>query len=324
MIHSQVIIVGGGPAGASCAWKLRQQGAECLILDKVEFPRLKLCAGWIPPAVFADLQIRPAEYPHTLQRLQQLQVHLGPSDFSISSGQYAIRRIEFDAWLLERSGAPVHRHAVKQIRKNGESYILDDRYSCDYLVGAGGSFCPVYRHVFKTEHPRVKKRQVVTLEQEFPYPVQSGDCHLWFFQNRLPGYAWYVPKGKDYVNVGIGGFADILKKRNTSIRQHWQWLIQELERCSLVEDYQYNPGGYTYFTRARRDRVQQERVFLIGDAAGLSTRELAEGIGPAVRSGILAAEAILSGQSLSFKSIAKYSLVNFRTLRNFLFPRTTE
>ncbi len=40
-----VLIVGGGPAGSSAAWKLKQAGADVLVLDKERFPRLKLCAG---------------------------------------------------------------------------------------------------------------------------------------------------------------------------------------------------------------------------------------------------------------------------------------
>jgi flavin-dependent dehydrogenase len=312
MIHSHVIIVGGGPAGAICAWKLWQQGVECLILDKQTFPRPKLCAGWVTPDVLRDLQITPADYPHTLTHFPRLRVYLGPKEFTIKARQYAIRRIEFDDWLLQRSGVNVHTREVKQIRRDGARYVLDGRYSCDYLVGAGGTSCPVYRELFKPQHSRAKKRQVVTLEQEFPYAVQDADCHLWFFQHRLPGYAGYVPKGDNYVNVGIGGFVEKLKARQSTITRHWQWFVQELEKRSLVKNYQFNPGGYTYYVRGRRDVAQQDCALLIGDAAGLATKELAEGIGPAIRSGILAAEAIISGKPLSFRPVEKYSLFTYR------------
>ena len=46
-----VLIVGGGPAGSSCARQLRRAGLDVLILDKSEFPRDKVCAGWITPQV---------------------------------------------------------------------------------------------------------------------------------------------------------------------------------------------------------------------------------------------------------------------------------
>jgi flavin-dependent dehydrogenase len=52
---ADVIIVGGGPAGSSCAWSLKRQGVDCLVLDKEPFPRGKPCAGWITPEVVEDL-----------------------------------------------------------------------------------------------------------------------------------------------------------------------------------------------------------------------------------------------------------------------------
>ncbi|HEX2200963.1 MAG TPA: NAD(P)-binding protein, partial [Gammaproteobacteria bacterium] len=51
MLEAETIIVGGGPAGSSCAWILRQYALECIILDKEMFPRMKLFGGWITPAV---------------------------------------------------------------------------------------------------------------------------------------------------------------------------------------------------------------------------------------------------------------------------------
>jgi flavin-dependent dehydrogenase len=136
----------------------------------------------------------------------------------------------------------------------------------------------------------------------------------------LPGYAWYVPKGDGGVNVGIGGFVEKLKARQTTITQHWQWFVKELEERLLVKNYQFKPGGYTYYVRGGRDIVQRDRALLIGDAAGLATKDLAEGIGPAIKSGILSAEAIVSGKPLSVKSIQQYSLLNVRTLAKFLAP----
>ena len=42
MKKHRVIIVGGGPAGAACAWKLVQAGVDCLLLDKKTFPELEV------------------------------------------------------------------------------------------------------------------------------------------------------------------------------------------------------------------------------------------------------------------------------------------
>ena len=55
--YYETIIVGGGPAGSSCAWKLKKQGKQVLVLDKESFPRLKLCAGWITSKVMENLEL---------------------------------------------------------------------------------------------------------------------------------------------------------------------------------------------------------------------------------------------------------------------------
>ena len=61
MKTTEVLIVGGGPAGSSCAKRLREHGVDCLLLDRHDFPRTKLCAGWITPEVISDLKLEVSE-----------------------------------------------------------------------------------------------------------------------------------------------------------------------------------------------------------------------------------------------------------------------
>ena len=314
MIYSRVIIIGGGPAGSTCAWKLRQNDIECIILDKQKYPRNKLCAGWITPGVLRDLQMDPENYPHSLTKFLKFHVHIYSKELEISVRQYAIRRYEFDYWLLKRCGAEVCTHEVKSIIKDGDSYIIDDRFRCRYLVGAGGTFCPVYRTFFKQINPRAMDNMVTTLEEEFPCDFRDSDCHLWFFQNKLSGYSWYVPKVGGFVNVGIGGFSENLKSKKNSISDHWKLFIEELEKHSLVDNRQFNAKGSVYFIRDGIKNVQTDRAYIIGDAAGMATKDMGEGIGPAVKSGILAAEAIYSNKPLCFDSIGKYSFSRIKTV----------
>ena len=62
MDSCDVLIVGGGPAGSTLAWKLRNRGLDVMILDKSAFPRDKVCAGWITPATTDLLHIDTDEY----------------------------------------------------------------------------------------------------------------------------------------------------------------------------------------------------------------------------------------------------------------------
>ena len=319
MIDSKVIIIGGGPAGSSCAWKLRQNGIDCLVLDKQKFPRKKPCAGWITPQVITDLKIDVSDYRLSLTKINQFNVHILGKNLTIKvNNQYAIHRYEFDDWLLKRSGVEVHVHSVQNIKKYDDYYIIDDRYRCTYLIGAGGTNCPVYRTFLKNLHPRAKDLLVVTYEDEFLYEPQDCNCHLWFLQNKLPGYSWFLPKSNGYVNIGIGGFFEKLKARSTNIKNHWNFFIETLNRCSLVNKYRPNAKGYAYYVRGNLDVVSMDRIFLVGDAAGLATKDVGEGIGPAVQSGIICADAIITGKEFSLSSVKKYSFPRYMILGKLL------
>ena len=150
----EVLIVGGGPAGAAAAWQLHRGGREVLVLDRERFPRLKLCAGWITPEVVEDLGIDVNAYPHSLLTYPRLRMHFGRWQVPVPCVQHSIRRFEFDAWLLARSGAEVIEHNVRHIEPDGDQYVIDEAYRCRYLIGAGGTRCPVYRTLFREANPR--------------------------------------------------------------------------------------------------------------------------------------------------------------------------
>lgn len=308
MNHHQVIIVGGGPAGAACAGELVKAGLDCVILDKARFPRQKVCAGWITPAVLNDLGLPPSHYPYGLSEFPSLRIKLGSIPFSLRGPQYAIRRIEFDDWLLKRSGAEVIQHEVKQILTEADRYLIDGRYSADYLVGAGGTLCPVYQHFFKEDSPR-DGSQIAALEEEYEADWQDPVCRLWFFQGGLPGYAWYVPKTGGYVNIGLGGNAAALNERGKSLREHWEQFAAYLVAARLVEHRSFNPRGYTYYLRGAASTFNKNHLYLVGDSAGLSTLDMGEGIGPAIRSGLLAARSILDGTPYDLEGISRFSLL---------------
>jgi flavin-dependent dehydrogenase len=314
MIDSKVIIIGGGPAGSTCAWKLNQSDISTIVLDKSVFPRPKTCAGWLPPVVLKDLCVEMDTYPHGISTFRRLNYHFWGYKIPVRTRQHSIRRYEFDNWLLRRSGARVVHHKARHIHTKGGRYVIDDSFRCEYLVGAGGTNCIVYRTLFQSANPRIAADKLVALEEEFPYKVNDKECHLWFFDDKLPGYAWYVPKANGYVNVGVGGKYLKLKQRGQRIFDHWDRLVQKLEALGLVQGRQYNPRGCAYYLRRRQDVVHMDKTMIVGDAAGLATTDMGEGIGPAVKSGILAADAITKGHRYSTRGIERFSL------RNILMP----
>jgi flavin-dependent dehydrogenase len=307
--HTDVLIVGGGPAGAACAWRLRQRGMDCLILDRQRFPRAKPCAGWITPQVMRDLDLVPGDYSGGFTTFPALVVSVRGFRFRLPGRQHAIRRWEFDPWLLRRAGVPVHLHKVDTVTRVRGAYVVDGTFAGNYLVGAGGTHCPVYRTLFRESSPRDRGSLIVTMEEEFSYPHTDPSCRLWFLEHGLPGYAWYVPKAGGIVNVGIGGKADSLRARGDRLKRHWGLLLDKLDRMGLVRGHTFRPSGYAYHTRQDRPEVRRDNALIVGDAVGLATLDMGEGIGPAIRSGLLAAEAILNDSDYDLRTIPRVSLL---------------
>ena len=309
MQRTEVLIVGGGPAGAACAWRLRQQGVDCLILERRRFPRTKPCAGWITPQVVRDLDLDPAEYPGGFTTFAGLTISIRGFRFRLPTRQYAIVRREFDLWLLRRAGVPVEVHRVSTIVRVGGDYVVDGAFAGHYLVGAGGTHCPVYRTLFREASPRDGGSLVATLEEEFRYAHSDPRCQLWFLEHGLRGYGWYVPKTGGIVNVGIGGKVEPLRAEGDRLKRHWGLLVGKLERLGLVRGYVFRPRGYVYYTRQDRPEVRRGNALIAGDAVGLATLDMGEGIGPAIRSGMLAAEAILHDSDYDTGAIPRVSLL---------------
>jgi menaquinone-9 beta-reductase len=309
MIRTDVIIIGGGPSGSACAWRLHQQKIDCLVIDQKQFPRFKPCAGWVTADVLKDMDFKIPEYPHGFSVIQNFQATIWGIRLRMPGATYAIQRIEFDDWLLKRADVPIYQHTVKNITETSDGYEIDGEFSAKYLVGAGGTHCPVYKTLFKAEDPRPKEDLIVAQEDEFQYDFTDGIGRLWFLENKLPGYSWYVPKANGYLNVGVGGSAEKLKANGDSLKNHWNLLVEKLDRLGLVKkSYDYKPTGHSYYLRQRAANVRNGNAFLVGDSAGLATLDMGEGISPAIKSGLRAADSICTGSPYSVKSIPRFSL----------------
>jgi flavin-dependent dehydrogenase len=212
MERRDVVIVGAGPAGSTCAWKLRRSGFDVLVVDRASFPRDKTCAGWITPAVLEILQIAADQYgqDRVLEPIAGFRVGvIGGRSVEVQYDRpvsYGIRRCEFDRYLVERSGAEFRPGtAVTSLRRNGHRWVLNDEIEASVIVGAGGHFCPIAREI----NPRVDPEPaVVTQEAEVLLKDGSGSSARpgvpeFYFTPDFKGYGWVFRKGL-YVTVGLG------------------------------------------------------------------------------------------------------------------------
>lgn len=326
MKEVETIVVGAGPAGTSCAWRLKKNGRDVLILDKERFPRTKLCAGWITDGVFDNLEFTPETYPQSIMKLK-FKFHYKSFPIAIYlpfAYSYSIRRFEFDHWLLERSGADFETHQVKKIEQDaGGAYVLDGEYRCTNLVGAAGTACPVRTQLFQPFQS--KDDLIVTLEKEFEYPQRDDFCHIFLFKHGLRGYSWYVPKGEGYVNVGLGGKGSFFRNSGKNIHHHFKSFLRDLVKLRLLdqattERLQQTGHPYYFCPVERTEQVKHDRCFLIGDSAGFASRDLGEGIGQAIESGFMAADEIMGAGTYAAGQIATTS-IGIRPVDNFLMNR---
>jgi geranylgeranyl reductase family protein len=295
----EVLIVGGGPAGSTCARNLKRSGFDVMVLDKSRFPRDKVCAGWITPQVIEEVQLDLDDYrrEHVLQPITSFITGLGAHPAQrVQYGRevsYGIRRCEFDAYLLNRSGARLLLgESVDTIRRQGNRWVINDHIECDILIGAGGHFCPVARAIGaqlgKDEHA------IYAQEIEFELDAaQAAACAVLpeqpelYFSEDLKGYGWCFRKG-GYLNVGLG------REGNHQLAQHVQAFAQWLMSIGRIPSNmpsRFKGHAYLLYSHATRP-VVDDGVLLIGDAAGLAYPRSGEGIRPAIESGLLAAEVL--------------------------------
>jgi flavin-dependent dehydrogenase len=299
-----VLIVGGGPAGSTCARVLTGGGARVAVVDRAEFPRVKLCAGWLSPGIWDVLQIAPASYPRGLWEWNTCHVHYRGKDHAIPCHGWFIRRYEFDEFLLHASGADLHLGTnVKQIERDASGQWAIGPLRARYLIGAGGTHCPVARMLAPTRPRRAVGVQELELQLDTISVARTrlgkdGEPELVLFDD-IGGYGWNVPKS-DWINVGCGTLDA------TAARGAWRHTHDHLRATGHLppgaEPALEHIKGHSYFLfePVHLDAAYRDQALLVGDSLGLAHPITAEGILPATLSGRHAAEAILAGDPASY------------------------
>lgn len=300
MTTCDVLVVGGGPAGSTCAGQLRAGGVDVLVIDKARFPRDKVCAGWITPAVVEQLSLDVDEYRRGRVFQAITGFRTGVMGQPLVDTRYdrpvsfGILRREFDHYLLVRSGARVlEGTAVTPIERMPAGWQVNGDITARFLVGAGGHFCPVARWL---NGPRRAEPIVAASEVEFALTSgQQAVCRVdpeqpeLYFCPDLKGYGWCFRK-ETTLNVGLG------RQDRHRLTDHLQRFVRTLvSEGHLPPDLPTTWHGHAYLLNGSSPRaVADDGVVLLGDAAGLAYAQSGEGIRPAIESGLLAARTIIA------------------------------
>jgi geranylgeranyl reductase family protein len=315
-----IVIVGGGPAGSSCALSLAGSGLRVAILDKEEFPRDKICGDALSADVVKQLsQLSEGlseKFSHALAKTRSFGVRLYAPDLTcldipfIEKGMttcgYICPRKAFDDFLFQEAKEHANLRVIENCKVEGISPLSgaveistsQGTIRACLVIGADGVNSVVGRVTGKRSVDRRHHSAGLRVYYENVFGFhENNHVELYFFKDILPGYLWVFPLPDNRANVGIGVLSSQVsrKKLNLNTELHKLLITHPLlrERFALARPLE-NSRGHGLPLGSLRRSISGDRFLLIGDAASLVDPFTGEGIGNAIRSGRVAAAHAIS------------------------------
>ena len=305
-----VIVVGGGPSGASAAYRLAAGGRSVLVLEQAPMPRHKLCGGAVSEQA---LQYLDFAVPKELYEWECFgaRVHYAGRSVGVRSDSRVavlVSRARFDKFLLDRAqekGAEVRFEQVRRMEIEGDRVLATTesrQYGGRLAIVANGAASALAQLVRPKDGPDAMGYCLEQVYGRAHRQDSEGPDH-WgnigsapekssgarqddglvdvFFGVSGFGYGWIFPHGETR-SIGVGGLGSLFPNPRDAMRQFW--VARGLPEDAL------KPKGWPIPCGGISRRIVSERLILAGDAAGFVDAFNGEGIAHAIRSGQLAAQ----------------------------------
>lgn len=288
MEQFDVAIVGAGPAGSTCATFCAQAGLRTLLIERENFPREKVCGDCLNPACSSVLdrlglgQRVRALAQGRLERVEFIAIDGQKVIVDLPEKEVAIKRSLLDELLLTRAGelgTEIREDTTATTLSHNAKWTIrtnqNESFCARILVGADGRNSTVAHLCNLLPRP---ERERIALQSHVPLPGDFGPRIVLQF---LPGgYSGQSPVNDTELNLCL-----VAKPRGISALKTWA-----ANQFALSPDHSWRT--ITPLTRAAVSPAHED-LFFIGDAARVVEPFTGEGIYYAMRSGELAANAIL-------------------------------
>jgi menaquinone-9 beta-reductase len=323
-LHADVVIVGLGPAGSAAAIELRRAGRSVVAIDKAVFPRDKCCGDGLTTLGLRELEHLGLERDSIPDWFEVGGAAIrSPSGREVyvplpTTGTYAAvaPRLQLDDALVR-----IARGLGADIR-DGHGFVRLDQHDTDagadadadhvtvvadgleidarYVVAADGMWSPVRKSIGANEGGYLGEWHGFRQYARNVTGPAAHQLYVWFEPDLVPGYAWSFPLPGGRVNVGFGVLRDG-NRRIQDMKQLWADLLTRPHVVdALGEGFEVEDRHTAWPIPARVDEatLAAGRVLFTGDAAMATDVMTGEGIGQALLTGRLAAEAIIAAGAL--------------------------
>jgi len=309
------IVVGGGPGGSAAAYHLAKAGRSVLLLEKASLPRYKACTGAVSPSVAdwfdfdfspaIDSKIRRVRYTWKLGDAIDAELETEPI--------WSVQREVFDQFLIEQAiaaGTQVQdKTTVTGIAFQSDSLPLAERYwqvqiqtetglntlSGRYLIAADGAKGPMADWLGFRQH---KLREAGTLEVNTGEPVTAGAFSFEFGMAKN-GCLWSFPKQQGY-SLGVSSFI------GNSVKNPKK-LLTDYTPAFGIDAQQGKFYTHPLKLWDGNHPLHAQQALLVGEAAAIVDPLTAEGIRPAMYSGMEAAKALNRALAGDADALESYS-----------------
>lgn len=311
-----ILVVGAGPAGATSAFILANNGFKVALIEKAKTPRFKPCGGGLTPKTVNLLKKLDLYEDSVISNTcEGLTIYYRNNfSFEIKNARiYLTSREKFDHNLVNQAkNAGAHFFQKTKIVKIEEqdqkikaTSNTGETFQGDLLIGADGANSTVGKYLHRKWRPQDLSIGAVTVTNT----KQKTPKHCETMFGLLPdGYAWIFPLGRKTANIGVGASLKYANKILSTLQSFLQ---------SLNAEKRYKIHAHILPTprKIKKNTIGRKNIFLIGDAAGLVDPWLGEGIYYAIKSAQLLANSIIRNKNILddyYSHIQKEIITNFK------------